>query len=232
MHLWRACEAFSLELMKTNGSASIVRLDETLLFRSVKALSRRDPDLASIVVRHGPPPLWPRKPGFATLVHIILEQQVSLASARAAFVRLQRSLGRITPAGFLTLDDRKLKEIGFSRQKAHYCRELASAILAGQFNLRAIASMSDDDARSALIELKGIGSWSADIYLLMVLGRPDIWPVGDIALAAAVRDVKALDKSPSPGEMERLAEPWRPLRAVAARMLWHHYLSERALRTA
>jgi DNA-3-methyladenine glycosylase II len=176
---------------------------------------------------HGPPPLWPRKPGFPTLVHIILEQQVSLASAQAAFDRLRQALGRVTPSSFLTLDDRQLKIIGFSRQKTGYCRDLATSIVAGRFSTRALETMSDDDARESLLGLKGVGSWSADIYLLMVLGRPDIWPAGDLALATAAHEVKSLQSRPSPGELQLLGDSWRPWRAVAARILWHHYLSKR-----
>jgi DNA-3-methyladenine glycosylase II len=205
-------------------------LDRTALLRGVRALSKRDPDLASIVLAHGPPPLWSRKPGFATLVHIILEQQVSLASARAAFDRLQIALKRVTPGRFLTLNDQELKTIGFSRQKTGYCRELAGSIMARQFQPRALEQMTDDQAREALLNLKGVGEWSADIYLLMALGRPDIWPSGDLALAVAAHDIKQLQARPSPQELQRLGEAWRPWRAVAARLLWHHYLSKRARR--
>ena len=202
-------------------------LDEASLLRGVRALSRRDPDLHRIVQAHGPPPLWPRKQGFPTLVHIILEQQVSLASAKAAFDKLQTALGRITPEKFLTLDDLELLAIGFSRQKTGYCRELSESILAKQFSPMSLRRMSDDEARGSLIGIKGIGSWSADIYLLMALGRPDIWPIGDLALAVAAHEVKGLEKRPTPEELHALGESWRPWRAVAARLLWHHYLSKR-----
>jgi len=216
--------------MKAGTRPSISRLDETSLLRGVQTLVRRDPDLALIVESHGPPPLWARKKGFPTLVHIILEQQVSLASARAAFDRLRDALGRISPAGFLTLNDRELKTIGFSRQKTGYCRELAESIIDRRFSARALELMSDDDARAALVGLKGIGAWSADIYLLMALCRPDIWPSGDLALAVAAHQVKRLSERPTPADLAELGEAWRPWRAVAARLLWHHYLSERAKR--
>jgi DNA-3-methyladenine glycosylase II len=169
--------------------------------------------------------MWVRDEGFVTLIHIILEQQVSLASAKAAFDRLAASVSPLTPAGFLALDDAALKAIGFSRQKAGYGRHLAEEIATGRFDPESLRELDDDTARAALVRLKGIGPWSADIYLLMVLRRPDVWPAGDLALAQAAQKVKGLSSCPSPSELERLAAPWRPWRAVAARLLWHLYLS-------
>lgn len=202
-------------------------LDDARLGAAVRHLSRRDRDLASIARRLGPPPLWSRAQGFPTLLHIILEQQVSLASAQAAFDRLARTLGEVTPGRFLTLDDGALRAIGFSRQKTRYGRALAQSILAGELDLAAVAGMSDDDARAALVRIPGVGPWTADIYLLMALCRPDVLPRGDLALLAAARDVKRLDARPSHDAFEALAERWRPYRSVAARMLWQHYLSGR-----
>jgi DNA-3-methyladenine glycosylase II len=202
-------------------------LDETSLREAVALLAANDPHLAAIVERYGPPPLWAREPGFPTLIHIILEQQVSLASARAAFDRLLAAVSPLTPAGFLALDDTTLRAIGFSRQKSRYARHLAQALVSGQLDLDHLAQQEDTVARSTLVALKGIGPWSADIYLLMALRRPDIWPVGDLALQLTAQRVKALPARPTPEGMEMLAEAWRPWRAVAARLLWHHYLSER-----
>jgi len=158
-------------------------------------------------------------------VHIILEQQVSLASARAAFVRARVRARPFTPANFLALDDRELRVAGFSRQKTEYCRNLARAILDRDLELGRLAGLDDDEVRRQLTAVKGIGSWTADIYLLMVLGRPDVWPLGDIALAQAAREIKRLAMRPSGDELHALGESWRPWRAVAARVLWHHYLS-------
>ncbi len=200
-------------------------LSEAELARGVRALARRDADLARIVRAHGPPPLWARRPGFSTLVHIILEQQVSLASARAAFTRLRAAIAPVTPRRFLALTEARLKTIGFSRQKAGYARELSRAIVAGRLDLAALAALPDEAAREALIALKGIGPWSADIYLLMALRRPDVWPRGDLALAVAVQQVKRLPARPSSDELARMAAQWRPWRAVAARLFWHHYLN-------
>jgi len=174
--------------------------------------------------------LWAREPGFATLIYIILEQQVSLASARAAFGRLSEAISPVAPSAFLALDDAQLKAIGFSRQKTTYGRILAQAVLDGRLDLPALSAMDDDAVRSKLTRIKGIGPWTADIYLMEALLRPDIWPAGDLALAIAVQRVKRLEAPPSPAELEILGEVYRPHRAVAARLFWHHYLSSPARR--
>lgn len=201
-------------------------LDPQRLTRAVAELTRRDADLAAVVRRHGPPPLWARRAGFGTLLHIILEQQVSLASARAAYRKLQAAARPLNPLTFLALDDPTLKAVGFSRQKARYGRELAAALLEGRLNLRRLARQDDHDVRDALTAIPGIGPWTAEIYLLMVLRRADAWPTGDLALATALRRVKRLPALPRAEELVALAEPWRPWRAVAARILWHDYLSD------
>jgi DNA-3-methyladenine glycosylase II len=197
------------------------------LAKGVRHLTQRHAPFARIVEVYGPPPLWARRPGFATLVHIILEQQVSIASAWATFVKLRRVIAPITPRRFLTLDDATLKSIGFSRQKTAYVRYLAQAIVERRFNHRPLAGMPDEDVRAALIAHKGIGNWSADIYLLMVLRRPDIWPSGDLALQVAAQRLWQLPTRPTPSELNAMAEEWRPWRAVATRLLWHYYLNER-----
>jgi DNA-3-methyladenine glycosylase II len=205
-------------------------LSEASLLVAVDDLAAAHPDLAAIVERFGPPPLWAREPGFPTLVHLILEQQVSLASAQAAFDRLRAAVDPLTPAGFLALDDAQLLAIGFSRQKARYGRALASAVAAGDLDLEALVALDDDDVDRHLTALPGIGPWTATIYRLMVLLRPDAWPIHDIALAQAIAEVRGLDRRPGPDAMLAAAEGWRPWRAVAARLLWHHYLSTRAAR--
>lgn len=203
----------------------VTALTDQTLAHALAELSTRDADLARILDRHGPPPMWARAPGFPTLIHIILEQQVSLASAKAAFDRLLAVATPLTPARFLELDDETLRTIGFSRQKTGYSRHLAQAIVHGEFDLDNLAALADEPARAALIMRKGIGPWSADIYLLMALLRPDVWPVGDLALQVAMQAVKQLPTRPTAAEMVTLGEPWRPWRSVAARLLWHHYLS-------
>jgi len=193
----------------------------------VHALANADTDLREVIARHGPPPLWEREPGFSTLLRIILEQQVSLASARATYERLLTAVSTLTPAALLTLDDAALRTAGFSRQKASYARDLARSLADGTFDLVGLAHKDDDDARVELTRLRGVGIWSADIYLLMALRRSDVWPRSDLALATAAAEVKHLERRPSPDELEGLASSWRPWRAVAARILWHHYLSTR-----
>jgi DNA-3-methyladenine glycosylase II len=206
------------------GTHAPDRLTPASLARGVDLLSRADPDLARVAREHGTPPLWERAEGFPTLVLIILEQQVSLASAAAAFVRLEECASPLTPEAFLKLDDARLRRIGFSRQKALYCRLAARAAREGELDFDALASSDDDAARAALMRLKGVGPWTAEIYLLRALGRPDAWPSGDLALQIAALEVKRLATRPNAAELDALAEGWRPLRAVAARLLWVHYL--------
>jgi DNA-3-methyladenine glycosylase II len=202
-------------------------LTQKTLTQGVHFLSERDSDLNQILKALGPPPMWTREPGFATLLQIILEQQVSLASAKAAFERLLAAASPLTPERFLRLNDTTLKEIGFSRQKTMYGRHLAQSIIKGQLNLTALEAMEDVTVRSDLVKVKGIGPWTADIYLLMALRRPDIWPSQDLALAVAVQKVKRLSCRPTPEQLKSIAAAWRPWRAVAARLLWHYYLSRR-----
>jgi DNA-3-methyladenine glycosylase II len=205
-------------------------LTEEGLAAAVDELAASDADLAAIVDRFGRPPLWARPPGFATLTFIILEQQVSLASARAAFERLIAATGDLTPDAFLRLDDAELLTIGFSRQKARYVRELSRSIQSGELELDGLDHLDDDTARATLIRQTGIGPWTADIYLLLALGRRDIWPTGDLALVSAVAEIKRLTSRPSGEELMAIAEPWRPWRSVAARLFWHDYLSRRGQR--
>ena len=186
-----------------------------------------DADLAFVIQQHGSPPFWARDPGFATLIHIILEQQVSLASAQAAFDRLQAATSPLTPESLLGLDDDAMRAIGFSRQKTDYARTLARYVAEDRLDLDSLGELSDGEAAAQLQQLKGIGPWSAQVYLLMALRRSDVWPLGDLALIGAAQEVKRLPQRPTAHEMNRLAEPWRPWRAVAARILWHHYLSTR-----
>jgi DNA-3-methyladenine glycosylase II len=210
--------------------AAVPALDDASLQLAVEALAARDPDLAGIVARHGSPPLWARDPGFETLVQIILEQQVSLGSALAALGRLRSALGvdapvPLTPVAVTELGEEAMRTAGLTRQKAAYLAGLASDVSTGRLDLAALAAASDDDARLALMAVAGIGRWTADIYLLMALGRPDVWPDGDLALAAAMRHAKGLAALPGRDEQRSVADAWRPWRAVAARILWHAYLA-------
>jgi DNA-3-methyladenine glycosylase II len=207
---------------------ALPRLTETILTLAAKELAARDKHLRFIHERYGPPPLWARRPGFPTLVRIILEQQVSLASAASMFARLETNIVPFRPERFVDLGSSHLKSLGLTRQKTAYCLHLAESILEKRIHLSRLGRMSDAEAKAALIQLKGIGSWSADIYLLMALRRPDAWPAGDLALALALANLKKLRKTPTAEELVKKAEAWRPYRAVAARMLWQHYLARRA----
>jgi DNA-3-methyladenine glycosylase II len=200
-------------------------LTEETLATAVEELARRDADLAAVLARRGVPPLWARPPGFATLVLMILEQQVSLASAWAAFERLKQRIGTVTPAALLALDDEALRAIGFSRQKMAYTRGLARDLLHGALDLDDLHAMDDHAALAHLIALHGIGPWTASVYLLMALRRPDVFPAGDLGLVVGMQIVKGLPARPAAEQMLALAEPWRPWRAAAARLLWSEYLA-------
>ncbi|MFN6569588.1 DNA-3-methyladenine glycosylase 2 family protein [Dendronalium sp. ChiSLP03b] len=200
-------------------------LTQESLTHGLIVLAELDSDLAHILETLGNPPMWEREAGFPTLLRIILEQQVSLAAARAVFNRLCGIVIPLTPANFLTLDDVQLKTIGFSRQKILYCRGLADAITSGQLDLTKLETMDETTIRSELKRLKGIGDWTVDIYLLMALKHPDAFPKGDLGLLIATQKLKKLTARPTPLQLEAIAENWRPWRAVAARLLWHYYLS-------
>lgn len=207
-------------------------LDEKKLADACRKLSATDSDLAFIFRTYGTPPLWQREPNFATLVHIILEQQVSLASALSAFNKLREKLGTITPEAVLNLSDEEMKAAYFSRQKTTYARELARAILEGKLDLKLLESLTDAEAKHELKKIKGIGEWTSDIYLLMAGLRADIMPKGDLALHVAWKKLKNLEHAPGSDEFQQIAEKWKPLRAVAARLLWHFYLSDRKVSAA
>jgi DNA-3-methyladenine glycosylase II len=202
-----------------------IRLTGDSLATAAAELATRDPQLASIYLAHGVPPMWGRQPGFPTLLRIILEQQVSLVSARAMFARLKLNIDPFTPEQFIKHGEPYLRSLGVTRQKAHYCVQIAEAFNRGELNL--LGRLDDDEAHSALVRIKGVGPWTANIYLLMALKRPDIWPHGDIALASAVGRLRNITPRPDFPELAKIAERWRPFRSVAARMLWQYYLAER-----
>ena len=200
-------------------------LDEASLVDAAEQLAARDADLGGILARHGPPPLWARERGFATLVAIILEQQVSLASGAAALERLRRAAGEVTPDAVVALGADGARAAGLTRQKARYVVALAESVVSGAFDPATLDDLDDEAARVALVGLLGVGRWTADLYLLMALLRPDIWPDGDLALATSMRRAKRLADTPDREEQRAMAESWRPWRAVAARLLWHAYLA-------
>ncbi|MBE9661146.1 DNA-3-methyladenine glycosylase family protein [Mucilaginibacter myungsuensis] len=188
-------------------------------------LAERDLHLASVIRRYGYPPMWSRPNTFESLVHIILEQQVSLASALSVLNKLRERLTKITPKGVLELSDEELKACYFSRQKTAYVRYLAEAIINVNIDLKAFETMADDDVRAKLVSLKGIGNWTVDVYLMFVLQRADIFPAGDLAAVNAFKRLKGLPAAITREELIALAEQWRPNRSVATMILWHYYLS-------
>ena len=174
--------------------------------------------------------MWTRSASFATLIHIILEQQVSLASAKAAFEKLKEKVGIITPRNLLRLSDTEMRACYFSRQKTVYARCLAEAIISKQLALKKITASSDEDIRMTLKQIKGIGDWTADVYLLFALQRADIFPIGDLAMINALKEIKGLPKHTSKEEISILAESWRPHRSIATMLLWHHYIKTRNIK--
>lgn len=188
------------------------------------------PALAAELADHGMPERWSRPPGFPSLVLLILEQQVSLASAAAAYGRIRSRTGAMTPEALLATTPEELREDGVSRQKDRYLRALSGAVESGELDLVALEGMADDEVAAALTALPGIGRWTAEAYLLACLDRPDVWPIGDRALQVAVAERLGLDEVPVGAELEPLGEQWRPHRSTAARLLWHGYLARRGRR--
>lgn len=201
--------------------------DEQNFYTLCELLAAKDDDLKQILTQYGYPPFWSRPPTFETLVHIILEQQVSLASALAALNKLKDTIEIISPQSILLLPDETLKSCYFSRQKITYIKHLSTEIIEGNLNLSALKEMQDEEVLHQLIKIKGIGNWSATVYLMMVLHRPNHFPFGDVALLTSVRETKKLPKECTKLSIEAIANKWRPYRTIAAFILWHGYLSKR-----
>lgn len=188
-------------------------------------LASQDQDLKLILENHGYPPMWTRENTFETLVHIILEQQVSLASALAALNKLKEKLTEITPEKILQLSDEEMRECYVSRQKNIYIKGLANAIVNGEIDLEKLSKMSNDEVRKELVNLKGIGNWTVDVYLMFTLQRTDIFPIGDLAAVNALKRLKQLPTKSTREEILEISEKWKPFRSIASMMLWHYYLS-------
>jgi DNA-3-methyladenine glycosylase II len=186
-----------------------------------------EPLFSQILTAAGPPRFRRRRNGFGTLLHIILEQQVSIDAAAAMYHRLVALCRPLAPQSFLALDDGTLRSCGFSRQKMGYARDLAAAVAAGDFDFDRLAAADDETALAALLAVRGIGRWSAEIYLLFALGRSDIWPAADLGLQLAIGEQLGLGSRPSELELRRLGEAWRPWRSVAACLFWQSYLHAR-----
>lgn len=193
-------------------------------------LAKKDAHLQSIIRQYGHPPMWNRPASFQSLIHIILEQQVSLASAKAALNKLKEKIGTITAKKLLQLSDAELRACYFSRQKTIYARDLAEAIVSKKLQLKKLAAATDDEVRITLKKIKGIGDWTVDIYLLFVLQRADIFPTGDLAMMNALKQIKGLSKETAKEKIIALAEKWRPHRSLATMILWHHYIKSRNIK--
>jgi len=187
------------------------------------ALCARDPDLAGIEAAAGPLPWRVRPPGFPGLLQAIVGQQISNQAAAAIWGRLRALPGALLPATFAALDDEALRTAGLSRPKIAHCRSLAAAFAEGRLDELHLASLEDEAAVARIVAVRGLGRWTAEVYLLFALAREDVFPLGDLALAAAAADLKRLPARPKPAAFAALAEPWRPWRALAARLLWHHW---------
>jgi DNA-3-methyladenine glycosylase II len=192
-------------------------------------LVSKDKHLRSVVKQYGYPPLWKRTASFQTLIHIILEQQVSLASARAALKKLKQKLGAVTARKLLALSDAELRACYFSRQKTVYARCLAHAIVSKQLNLKHFAILEDAQIRSQLKTVKGIGDWTVDVYLLFALQRTDVFPLGDLAMVSALKEIKNLPKETNGEVLLKLSERWKPYRSIATMLLWHYYIQKREI---
>jgi DNA-3-methyladenine glycosylase II len=211
------------------GLSYFYRMTTTFSAGTFQALcdevARGDGDLASVIRAHGYPPMWNRPNTFETLVHIILEQQVSLASALAALNKLRETVGAVTPEAALALSDAEWKACYFSRQKMEYVRVLAAELMSGELDLAKLEHLPDDAVRKRLTGLKGIGNWTVDVYLIFVLQRTDIFPMGDLAAVNAVKRLKGFPKEMHRDALLPVVDRWKPYRTMATMLLWHFYLS-------
>ncbi len=190
----------------------------------MQALIIKDPVFSSIHFLYGTPPNWVREPGFLTLAKIILEQQVSLSSAQAHFTKLCQYIIDFTPKNLLRLTDEEMRHCFISRQKARYLRALSAAVLSEQLNIDSLAGKPENEIRNKLMEVKGIGNWTTDVYLLFCLQAKDILPLGDVAVVQTIRELTGVQTR---HEMQALGETWQPLRSLATFFLWHYYLKKR-----
>ena len=215
-------------VVKINGETLIFNKENFSLI--CDKLSKKDKHLRQVIVQYGYPPMWTRPNTFQTLVLTILEQQVSLASAYAAFKKLKEKIGFVTADKILSLSDTELRACYFSRQKIVYARALATAVKEKTISLRKLALAGEDTVRTELKKIKGIGDWTVDVYLMHALQRSDLFPLGDIALVNSMKEVKQLSQTITKIEMLEIAESWRPYRTIASMILWHAYIQKRGIR--
>jgi len=215
---------------KTASVKNITSFDKHTFHLICDHLGKSDSQLLYIIKQYGYPPMWQRSNSFASLIHIILEQQVSLASAKAAFIKLKKRIGKITPANLLALSDKELKACYFSRQKIIYARHLAEMIITGKIVLANLKRLENDEIRMLLKQVKGIGDWTVDIYLLFVLQRADVFPHGDLAMMNALKEVKKIEKETGKDKIITLSESWKPFRSVATMLFWHYYIQKKGIK--
>lgn len=209
------------------GESAVLMLDHAIVSAQAEELAGASSVFAELLARNGPPPLWRREPSFQTLVRLVLEQQVSLASANAAYRKLEHRVGEVSPRTVLASTESELRADGFSRQKTEYVRGIALLITDGEFEPESLAG-SRGTATTKLLAIRGIGPWTASCFALFALGLPDVWPRGDRALHVSMARTLDLTVVPSSAEAEEIATSWAPHRSTAARMLWHDYLGGRA----
>ena len=217
-------------LITKDSKKSITQFNAESFRQYCDELSRKDKDLKAIIAQYGYPPMWTRPATFQTLILTILEQQVSLAAAYAAFKKLKEKIGYVTPAKILQLKDEEMRACYFTRQKIVYARELATAIQTKRISLKKLSLLPDEEVRTIMITLKGVGHWTIDVYLMHALQRTDLFPLGDIALVNSLKETKQLPKDISKEKMLAIAESWRPYRTIAAMILWHAYIIKRGIK--
>jgi DNA-3-methyladenine glycosylase II len=215
---------------ETGMKETILQFSPANFYLICDKLSKKDHHLKSVINSYGYPPMWTRPASFQTLILTILEQQVSLASAYAAFKKLKERIGFVTPDKILELTDAELRACYFSRQKIIYARELATAVKSKQLQIKKLSLLSNEEVREQMIKIKGIGHWTIDVFLMHALQRTDLFPLGDIALVNSLKEVKQLPKDISKEKMLSIAEPWRPYRTIASMILWHAYIQKRGIK--
>lgn len=213
--------------MTKSKTTSFLRFDKSNFQTLCNELAKKDKELKYVLNTYGYPPLWSRPNTFESLIHIILEQQVSLSSALATLNKLKEKIKDITPANLLKLTDEELRACYFSRQKTTYARHLAESILNGSISLKKMERMNDDVIRTQLTSVKGIGNWTVDIYLIFILRHADVFPLGDLAVVNALKFLKKLPPKKEKDELLIIAKKWKPYRTIAVMILWHFYLEER-----
>ena len=192
--------------------------------QAISYLTSKDETLKFILDNFGNPIIQKREEGFASMCHIILEQQVSIASAKACYVKLENHFKTISPEIILNSNDDELRNCGVSRQKIIYLKDLANKVLSNAIDFQSYATKSEEQIREELITIKGVGNWSIEVYLMFCLQSPDIIPLGDIAIK---NTLKELYNCQTQEEMQSISDNWKPFRTFASYTIWHYYLKKR-----